>query len=108
MTKLDSARHAGDHVATSGVLSIPPKIYREYAAELRELARTASNDSRALYLKMAILGYMRPLDLKLAFNHTAAWRYSPRSFAPHRGSIISPPICAPVHPRNKRKRVAVC
>jgi hypothetical protein len=53
MTKLDSARHAGDHVATSGVLSIPPKIYQEYAAELRELARTASNDSRALYLKMA-------------------------------------------------------
>ena len=30
-----------------------PAIYREYAAELRELARTAANDSRALYLKMA-------------------------------------------------------
>ena len=88
MTKLDSARHAGDHVATSGVLSIPPKIYREYAAELRELAWTASNDSRALYLKMAN-GYMRPLDLKLAFNHTAAWRYSPRSAAPHHPSVAN-------------------
>jgi hypothetical protein len=41
MTKLDSACPAsGD-------------VYREYAAELRELARTATNDSRALYLKMA-------------------------------------------------------
>jgi hypothetical protein len=40
-------------VATSGVLSIPPVIYREYAAELRELARTATKESRALYLKMA-------------------------------------------------------
>jgi hypothetical protein len=40
-------------MATRGVLSIPPRIYREYAAELRELARTASNGSRPLYLKMA-------------------------------------------------------
>ena len=53
MTKLDSACDGGDHVATSGVLSIAPMIYREYAAELRELARTATSDSRALYLKMA-------------------------------------------------------
>jgi len=53
MTKLNSACPASGDVATSGVLSIPPAIYREYAAELRELARTAANDSRALYLKMA-------------------------------------------------------
>jgi hypothetical protein len=53
MTKLDSACPATGDVATSGVLSIPPRTYREYAAELRELARTATNDSRALYLKMA-------------------------------------------------------
>jgi hypothetical protein len=36
-----------------GVLSIAPRMYREYAAELRELARTATSGSRALYLKMA-------------------------------------------------------
>jgi hypothetical protein len=35
------------------VLSIAPLMYREYAAELRELARTATSGSRALYLKMA-------------------------------------------------------
>jgi len=40
--------------AASEVLSIPPLIYREYAAEYKELARRATNDSeRALYLKMA-------------------------------------------------------
>jgi len=53
MTKLNSACPASGDVATSGVLSIPPAIYREYAAELRELARTAVGDSRTLYLKMA-------------------------------------------------------
>jgi hypothetical protein len=53
MTKLGSACPASADVATSGVLSIPPSIYREYAAELRELARTATDSSRALYLKMA-------------------------------------------------------
>ena len=53
MTKLDSACPASGHVATSGVLSIPPMIYREYAAELRDLARTATDGSRTLYLKMA-------------------------------------------------------
>jgi hypothetical protein len=53
MTKLDSANLASGDVATSSVLSIPPTIYREYAAELRELARTATDGSRALYLKMA-------------------------------------------------------
>jgi hypothetical protein len=53
MTKFDSNRPASADVATSGVLSIPPSIYREYAAELRELARTATSSSRALYLKMA-------------------------------------------------------
>jgi hypothetical protein len=44
-------RSIGD-AATSRVLYIPPLIYREYAAELRELALTATNGSRALYLKM--------------------------------------------------------
>jgi hypothetical protein len=53
MTKLDAACRASGDAATSGVLSIPPRIYREYAAELRELARTATNGSRELYLKMA-------------------------------------------------------
>ena len=53
MTKPDSTCPASADVATSGVLSIPPSIYREYAAELRELARTATDSSRALYLKMA-------------------------------------------------------
>ena len=53
MTKLDSACPASADGVTSGILSIPPSIYREYVAELRELARTATNDSRALYLKMA-------------------------------------------------------
>ena len=41
-------------VVGNGVLSIPPQIYREYAAECRALARTATNVSqRGLYLKMA-------------------------------------------------------
>jgi hypothetical protein len=53
MSKLKSDCPASNEVATDGVLSIAPAIYREYAAELRELARTAANDSRALYLKMA-------------------------------------------------------
>jgi hypothetical protein len=53
MTTLNSAGATSRDAATSGVLSIPPAIYREYAAELRELARTAPDDSRALYLKMA-------------------------------------------------------
>jgi hypothetical protein len=53
MTKADSACPASADVATSGILSIAPVIYREYAAELRELARTANNDCRAIYLKMA-------------------------------------------------------
>jgi len=40
--------------AANGVLSIPPLIYREYAAEYWELARTAANElQRTLYLKMA-------------------------------------------------------
>ena len=38
----------------STVLSIPPSIYREYAGEYRELARSSSDELvRALYLKMA-------------------------------------------------------
>jgi hypothetical protein len=41
-------------VVANGVLSIPPQIYREYAAECRALARTATKESqRGLYLKMA-------------------------------------------------------
>ena len=41
-------------VVANGVLSIPPQIYREYAAECRALARSATNESqRGLYLKMA-------------------------------------------------------
>lgn len=37
-----------------GVLQIPPRIYREYADEFRELARTSESDpQRALYLKTA-------------------------------------------------------
>jgi len=53
MTIPDSACPASTDVATTGVLSIPPSIYREFAAELRELARTATDSSRAIYLKMA-------------------------------------------------------
>jgi hypothetical protein len=38
--------------ADEGVLQIPPRIYREYADEFRELARTSESDhQRALYLK---------------------------------------------------------
>jgi hypothetical protein len=38
----------------NGVLSIPPLIYREYAAEYKELARKAADvRQRALYLKIA-------------------------------------------------------
>lgn len=41
-------------VNSFGALSIPPLIYREYADELKKLARTATNEpQRALYLKMA-------------------------------------------------------
>jgi len=41
-------------VNSIGALSIPPLIYREYAVELKKLARTATNEpQRALYLKMA-------------------------------------------------------
>jgi hypothetical protein len=41
-------------VVANGVLSIPPQIYREYAAECRALARAATNESqRGLYLKIA-------------------------------------------------------
>lgn len=40
--------------AANGVLSIPPLIYREYAVEYQELARTATNElERAIFLKMA-------------------------------------------------------
>ena len=40
----------------SAVLSIPPSIYREYADEFKELARSTSEElQRALYLKMAIM-----------------------------------------------------
>jgi hypothetical protein len=40
--------------AANGVLSIPPLIYREYAAEYKELAREAADvRQRALYLKIA-------------------------------------------------------
>jgi hypothetical protein len=36
------------------VLSIAPRMYREYAAEYKQLARTATNErQRATYLKMA-------------------------------------------------------
>jgi hypothetical protein len=37
-----------------GVLAISPRMYREYAAEYKELARTATDwGQRAIYLKMA-------------------------------------------------------
>ncbi len=40
-------------VAGGGVRSIPPRIYREYADEFKELARTSTNEiQRALYLQM--------------------------------------------------------
>jgi len=56
--KMDDERPTADdsHVvaAGGGVLSIPARIYREYADEFRELARTATNGhQRAIYLKMA-------------------------------------------------------
>jgi hypothetical protein len=39
----------------SNVLSIAPAIYREYADEYKELARSTSDElQRELYLKMAI------------------------------------------------------
>ena len=38
----------------SGLLSIPPRIYREFADEYKKLAQTTSDTfQRALYLKMA-------------------------------------------------------
>ena len=40
----------------SNVLSIAPSIYREYADEYKELARSTSDElQRALYIKMAIM-----------------------------------------------------
>ena len=40
----------------SSLLSIPPTIYREYADEYKELARSTSDELlRALYLKMATM-----------------------------------------------------
>jgi hypothetical protein len=42
---------AADH---EGVLEIAPRIYRDYANEFRELARTSESDAqRATYLKAA-------------------------------------------------------
>jgi hypothetical protein len=38
---------------SAGVLRIPPQIYREYAAEFKEMARTSGNDEqRSLYLRV--------------------------------------------------------
>jgi len=40
----------------SAILTIPPSIYREYAGEYKELARSTSDELlRPLYLKMAIM-----------------------------------------------------
>ena len=40
--------------ARGGVLSIAPNLYREYADDLKKLAKTATNEhQRVLYLKMA-------------------------------------------------------
>ena len=37
-----------------GILSVPPRIYREFADEYKKLARTTTDEfQRALYLKMA-------------------------------------------------------
>jgi len=42
--------------ASEGVLSIPPRIYREYADEFKALAGAAVNEhQRALYLQMATI-----------------------------------------------------
>ena len=38
----------------------------------------------------------------------AVSRYLGKSFAPHRGSIILPPISAPAHPRNRHRQAADC
>jgi hypothetical protein len=52
--KLTQSPSTSTAVVANGILSIPPQIYREYAAECRALARTATNESqRGLYLKMA-------------------------------------------------------
>ena len=100
MTKLDLACPASGDVATSGVLSIPPMIYREYAAELRELARTAAtNSSRALYLKMANAwayaavrfeaGVVEPKS-ELSFFHFLTLSHFSFAGGPGEGSITAP------------------
>jgi hypothetical protein len=49
-----SRANSVDACAANGVLSISPRMYRQYAAQYRELARTATNGAqRAMYLKMA-------------------------------------------------------
>ena len=51
---VELARPQTNSSAVDGVLSIPPLIYREYAAEYKELARNAADvRQRTIYLKMA-------------------------------------------------------
>lgn len=54
--EMDFKKPAADNsgVEGEGVLSIPPRMYRQYAEEFKELARTATSlQQRTLYLKMA-------------------------------------------------------
>jgi hypothetical protein len=53
----------------SNILSISPPMYREYANEYKELARSASDDlQRALYLKMASMWEHAALRFENGFD----------------------------------------
>jgi hypothetical protein len=48
------SRQAAAPVAREDVLQIAPRVYREYAKNFKELARTSESDAqRAIYLKAA-------------------------------------------------------
>jgi hypothetical protein len=62
----------------SSILSISPPMYREYANEYKELARSTSDDlQRALYLKMASMWEHAALRFENGFEPSATKRDPP-------------------------------
>jgi hypothetical protein len=59
----------------SNILSISPAMYREYAAEYKELAQSTSDAlQRALYLKVAIMWEHAALRFENGFEPSATER----------------------------------
>lgn len=62
---------------SEGVLSIAPQIHREYAAEFKQLARTANDDQvRAHYLQMAHIWLEAAARFEFSETDYRSWRNS--------------------------------